>query len=813
MNAARRVKKNKTKAKQAPSISPAKKKKILEDYTLLFKSRLASNHIRRDVLSGKAKFGIESAGKELLQLALADNFEKGDFYSGYYRDQTFMMKMGLATVADIFAALYGDTLNDKFSGGRQMNGHFATPFLDNKEENWLPLTEQYNVSSAISSLAGQVPRALGLALASKKFRESNWKRPNFSKNGKELSYCIIGDAATSEGVFFEAVNAACVMQVPIIFVVQDDGYGISVPVEMQTAKSSISEALKGFQRNRPNEKACEIYTVRAWDYEALQETFAFAAKIARKEHVPCIVHVTEVTQGNGHSTSGSHERYKSKDRLAWEKEKDCLVQFEKWMLARQYASEAELAAIKLAVSTDFKKEKNAAWKAYQEPFQMALKEVSPLIAKLAKQYPENAKLQVTYQQIVKSTQGAISHLLLLAEQALYSLPPQDLATATKLRTWLRHHREELENTYKTNLYSATDQAAIKVAVHPVQYTDDSRMVNGYEILNHFFDQVLERDKSVYAFGEDVGVIGGVNQGFAGLQEKYGEDRVFDTSIREWTIAGQAIGLAMRGLRPIAEIQYLDYLVYALPALTDDLATLRWRTNGIQKSPVIIRTRGHRLEGIWHSGSPMGMLLGSLRGMYLLTPRNMTQAVGLYNTMLQSDDPAILIEPLNGYRKKEKLPDNLDTFTVPLGSPEVLTVGEDITLVTYGACVAFAQEAVEQLKAYDIQVELIDVQTLLPFDLEHQILESIKKTSRVIFFDEDVPGGGTAYMMREVLEGQGAFRYLDAMPVTIAAKAHRAAFGDDGNYASKPGVLEVVTAAIGLMQEAEPVRFGHLLPLI
>lgn len=787
------------------STSSLKKRAMLADYELLYKSRLTSNYIRREVLNGKAKFGIESSGKELLQIALGNSFQKGDFYSGYYRDQTFMLKMGLASVKDLFTALYADTVNDKFSGGRQMNGHFATPFTDAQGE-WLPSTNQYNVTSAISALAGHVPRALGLALASKKFRTSDLKKGDFSVDGNEVSYCVVGDATTSEGVFFEAVNAACVMQVPMIFVVQDDGYGISVPVEMQTTKGSISRALKGFQRSKVGETGCEIFTARGWNYEELITTFADAAIIAKKEHVPCIVHITEVTQGNGHSTSGSHQRYKSKERLNWEKEQDCLVQFENWLVGNNWASDEELADIKTIISKEVLQEKKTAWAAYQKPFLAAKAELLSLLKNLLDSNPQQENLKQIYQQVQGLTQGEISHLLNLTEQILYSWNPSDLSTLLSLRNWFIAYKQQLSGTYQSNLYSETNQAALNVAVQPAQYTADSPMVNGYEVLNQFFDQLFERDDRVYVFGEDVGKIGGVNQCFAGMQEKYGVDRVFDTGIREWTIVGQAIGMAMRGLRPIGEIQYLDYLVYALPALTDDLATLRWRTNGMQKSPVIIRTRGHRLEGIWHSGSPMSMLLGSLRGMYLLTPRNMTQAAGMYNTLMQSDDPAIVIEPLNGYRKKEQLPINLDTFTVPLGMPEVLQAGEDITLVTYGSCVGFAQAAVEQLKNYDISVELIDVQTLLPFDLEHQILASIQKTNRVIFFDEDVPGGGTAYMMQQALEVQGGYKYLDAQPVTISAKAHRAAFGDNGNYASKPGVFEVVSAAVALMQEAEPKRF-------
>lgn len=789
----------------------AKQQALLADYEILYKSRLASNAIRKEVLSGKAKFGIESSGKELLQIALGNHFKKGDFYSGYYRDQTFMLKMGLASVQNLFTALYADTTNDIFSGGRQMNGHFATP-LTNEKGQWLPSTDRYNVTSAIAPLAGHVPRALGIALAAKKFRESDLQKENFSANGNEISFCVVGDATTSEGVFFESVNAACVMQVPIVFVVQDDGYGISVPVEMQTAKGSISKALKGFQRHKLGETGCEIFTARAWNYDELRKAFAQATQMTRKEHVPCIVHIKEVTQGNGHSTSGSHQRYKSKERLQWEKEQDCLVKFESWLLKNNYASIADLENIKAIISKELKAEKKAAWVAYQQPFLTAKEELLALLGKLEKTNPQQEHLKQTIQSLVGLAKGEISHLLNLTEQILYHWPADQLSNLSDIKTWFKSYKKQLTTTYQSNLYSETDQAALKVAIQPAQYAANSPMVNGYEILNQYFDQLFERDNRVYAFGEDVGKIGGVNQCFAGLQAKHGKDRIFDTGIREWTIVGQAIGMAMRGLRPIGEVQYLDYLVYALPALTDDLATLRWRTNGMQNAPAIIRTRGHRLEGIWHSGSPMSMLLGSLRGIYLLTPRNMTQAAGMYNTLMQSDDPAIVIEPLNGYRKKEQLPTNLATFTVPLGMPEILQAGEDITLVTYGSCVAFAQEAVEKLKNYGINVELIDVQTLLPFDSEKQILASIQKTNRVIFFDEDVPSGGTAFMLQQVLEEQKGYQYLDAQPVTISAKAHRPAFGDNGNYASKPGVFEVVSAAVKLMQEAEPERFGQLMEL-
>jgi len=791
--------------KKTPVVNSTQQQEILADYELLLQSRFASNHIRRDVLNGKAKFGVENSGKELLQIVLGKYFQKGDFYSGYYRDQTFMMKMGLASIKDLFASLYADTQNDKFSGGRQMNAHFATPFTT-KEGDWQSLSKQYNVTSAISPLGGQIPRALGIALASKKFKKQA-VISKLSNGGAEVSFCIVGDSTTSEGIFFESVNAACVLQIPLVFIVQDNGYGISVPVETQTAKGSISKALAGFQRNQSNEKACEIYTVNGWDYTALQTTFAKAVELARKNHVPCVVHVKELTQGNGHSTSGSHERYKPKERLVWEKEKDCLVQFEHWILANNWATPAELKAIQKAANEICKIEKKAAWLAYQAPFKKALGEFSTLLADLITQHPTQPLLQEIAKKTKILSKGEISHLLELTEQIFYNWHITDSQELRPLHQWYGQYKSQLETTYKTELYSDSPKSALKVAVQTPDFAaKNPKMVNGYEILNQYFDKLFEKNPSVYAFGEDVGKIGGVNQAFAGLQEKYGADRIYDTGIREWTIVGQAIGMAMRGLRPIGEIQYLDYLVYALPVLTDDLATMRWRTKGMQKAPAIIRTRGHRLEGIWHSGSPMSMLLGSLRGIYLLTPRNMTQAAGMYNTLLQSDDPAIVIEPLNGYRKKEPLPTNLSSFTVPLGAPETLREGEDITLVTYGACVAVATEAAAQLEKRGISVELMDVQTLLPFDLEHQITASIKKTNRVIFLDEDVPGGGTAYMMQQVLDSQGGFHFLDSKPVTISAKSYRPPYGDNGNYISKPNVFDVVSAAIRLMEDTRPAEF-------
>ena len=783
-----------------------KQKQILSDFKIAYQSRLVSNMTRKEVLNGRAKFGLESSGKELLQLAMANSFQHGDFFSGYYRDQTFMMKLGIANITELFSALYADTNNEKFSGGRQMNNHFATPFIDDNG-NWLAQTKNYNVSSSLSPLAGQIPHALGLALASKKFRANPQASEDLSINGNEVSFCVLGDATTSEGIFFESVNAACVMQVPMVFVIQDDGWGISVPSELQTAKSSISAVLQGFQRSYKGEKACEIHQVKAYEYEKLYEVFNNAVATTRKEHVPCIIHITECTQQNGHSTSGSHERYKPKTRLEWEKEMDCLVLFENWILKNKWATQSELDEIKINLVATIKEGKLTAWQKFQAPFKAMKKELLERLSLLLAANPNNESLNSIHENLVNLPHGNKADILEIAQKSLLILGTQKPASIRDLLTWWQTNDNKLKSQYKRELLSTNNSAAINIPIVPPLFTKENRIVNGYEVLNKFFDQLFENNEKVYAFGQDVGKIGGVNQAFSGLQKKYGVDRIFDAGIREWTITGQAIGMAMRGLRPIGEIQYLDYLVYALPALTDDLATLRWRSNGQQIAPAIIRTRGHRLEGIWHSGSPMSMLLGSLRGMYLCTPRNMTQAAGMYNTLLQSDDPAIVIEPLNGYRKKERLPSNLKDFTVPLGVPEVLNSGTDITLVTYGACVSIAQEAAEVLANYKISLEVIDVQTLLPFDLEHRILDSLKKTNRVIFLDEDVPGGGTSFVLQKVLEEQGGYRFLDAQPVSITASEHRTPYGDNGNYVSKPVVFDIVKVALNIMKEAAPSVYG------
>jgi pyruvate/2-oxoglutarate/acetoin dehydrogenase E1 component/TPP-dependent pyruvate/acetoin dehydrogenase alpha subunit len=781
------------------------RKELMRYLKLAFESRLISKTIRSEVLTGKAKFGIESAGKELWQIVLAKYFQEGDYYSGYYRDQTFLMAKDLATPESILMNLYGDVDGDPYNSGRLMNGHFATPFIGQQDE-YLTLTNKYNISAALSPLAGHLPKALGLALSSKLYRNRGIVN-DYTQAGNEVVVTVIGDGTAAEGIFYETFNAACVEQVPMIFVVQDDGYGISVPTELQTSKGSISDALAGFQRMNKNERACEIYKVRGWNYEELNQTFRDAMNVCRSESVPVLIHVHELTQLNGHSTSGSHERYKTKERLDWEQEMDCLLQFERFLIDNNITTQNEIADLKITWAKEIATITKQTWKKHQRPFNDAKAELGGLLMQLDQDVDAVASATSRMRLI---HHGALAKLMTVAADVIMRYPndynQEQLST---LKNWYIEQKEYLSQTYGTNLQASADVSPTSVAVVKATYADDAPMVKGYEVLNAFFDQLLERNDSVVAFGEDLGKIGGVNQCFAGLQKKYGVDRVWDTGIREWTIVGEGIGLSMRGFRPIAEIQYLDYLVYALPALTDELATLRWRTNNRQAAPVIIRTRGHRLEGIWHSGSPMSMLLGSLRGVHLLTPRNMTQAAGMYNTLMQGDDPAVLIECLNGYRKKEMMPDNLDTFTVPLGSPEILREGSDVTIVTYGSCVTEAESAATFLEDHDVDVELIDVQTLLPFDIESTIVQSLKKTNKVIFLDEDVPGGGTAYMMQKVLEEQGGYDYLDAQPVTITSTEHRTAYGDNGNMQSKPHAIDVVEEVLKMMAEYQPAKYSAM----
>ncbi|QQS28640.1 MAG: transketolase [Sphingobacteriales bacterium] len=787
-------------------------KEVLDDYRLGRLSREASILGRKEVLSGKAKFGILGDGKELPQIAMSKVFEKGDFRSGYYRDQTLMMALGNVTVPQLFAQLYAhpDLEEEPHSAGRQMNAHFATRSL-NEQGEWNDLMQIKNTSADISSTAGQMPRAVGLALASKKYREIDTLQEfnKFSDNGNEVVFVTIGDASTSEGIFWEAMNAAGVMKIPMIVSVWDDGYGISVPIEFQTTKGSISELMSGF---KTDEKASgfEIYTVFAWDYPSLIKTYQTAVANARKTHTPVLIHVKEVTQPQGHSTSGSHERYKSKERLQWEIDKDCLLGFRNWILDTGLADVQTLDIIDDDAKAEAKEAQRTAWKQFNLPIQNDLKHTLEIFDRLLKvvDQPEiltNAKLAL--QSELNPTRREVAHHIRKTLAELRFEHPQNIK---ELRDWNNSFQKNNLQLYTTYLHSHSKLNALLVEEIPPVYSPSSKMVNGFEVLNGCFDAIFDRDPRVLAFGEDLGQIGDVNQGFAGLQSKYGIERVFDTGIREATIIGQGIGLAMRGLRPIAEIQYLDYFIYGLQPIADDLATLHYRTYGGQKAPMIIRTRGHRLEGIWHTGSPIGMILNSVRGVYLLTPRNMVQAAGFYNTMMQSDEPAIIIECLNGYRLKEMMPDNLSTFTVPLGVPDVLKEGKDITLITYGSSCRIALEAANRLEQAGISLEVIDAQTLLPFDIHHKTVSSLKKTNRLIVLDEDVPGGASAYIMQQILETQGGYYYLDSAPVTLTAKANRGAYGSDGDYFCKPNAEDVFETAYAIMNEADPSSYPMFL---
>ncbi len=775
-------------------------KNIIHDLWISLVSREASLLGRKEVLTGKAKFGILGDGKEVPQVAMARVFQKGDWRSGYYRDQTFAMATEICGVEEYFAQLYADSDNDTQSKGRQMNAHFASPTID-PQGNWLDTSETYNSSSDISCTAGQMSRALGIALASKKLRELEDIRSGLTHtgNGNEISWCTIGDASTSEGVFWETINAAAVMQVPLLTVVWDDGYGISVPTELQTAKGSISKALEGFLIDEKG-NGIRMYTVKGWDYAACVATFEKAAARMREDHVPALVHVQELTQPQGHSTSGSHERYKSAERLQWEKEHDCIELMGVWMIDNNIITEEELIAMKAEAKKFAQEEKRSAWDKFINP-------VNNHKAELLSLYENLRGVSPKADMVIKSLEsymGPLFHNLTdSARHMRRALILSGLEVPTEITSFITQSYDTAHDRYHTHLHSHSDQAALEIPVVHAEYSDESKKMNGYEILNTFFDRTLETRPEVIAFGEDVGQIGDVNQGFAGLQDKYGSERVFDAGIREWTIMGQAIGTAMRGLRPIAEIQYLDYLIYGLSPLMDDLCTLRYRSGGIQHAPAIIRTRGHRLEGIWHSGSPLGLMVNALRGMYVCAPRNMVQAAGMYNILLQSDDPAIVIECLNGYRLKETLPDNLLEFTVPLGVPEVMSEGTDITVVSYGSTLREAQKAVGMLAEADISVELIDAQTLLPFDLEGMIVNSLQKTNRILFVDEDIPGGATAYMMQQVLEVQGGYQYLDSKPKTLSAREHRTPFGSDGDYFTKPYAIDVYEVIYSMMKEAAP----------
>ena len=771
------------------------RKTVLEDYRTALASREVSLLGRREVLTGKAKFGIFGDGKEIAQVALAKFFQKGDFRSGYYRDQTFMFALGTSNIGDFFAQLYADVENDPYSGGRNMNSHFSTPFVNDKGD-WLPLADRLNVSADVAPTAGQMVRGLGLALGSKFFRNAN-REPAFeglSSEGNEVCFCTIGDASTSEGHFWETINAAGVLQVPLAVIVYDDGYGISVPIELQTTKGSISEALAGFEK-KPGTNGIKIFTVNGWDYAALCETFEEGIAYTRTTHTPVVFHVKECTQPQGHSTSGSHERYKSLERLEWERNWDCNKQMRAWLILNELATAESLDLLESEVKQDVRDQKQAAWDLYVLPIKSKIQAAADLVFSGLQQ---DAPLFHMMQELVSNKEPLKRELFRILNIVLEQMPQHSNAKA--ISQLLADYHKEQAPFYSKHLYNEGPKSALNVSVVPAVMDANPKQMNGYEVLNQYFDHLFANNPKVVAFGEDLGNIGDVNQGFAGLQAKYGVNRIFDTGIREQTIMGQAHGLAMRGLRPIAEIQYLDYLMFGIQTLSDDVATLHYRSVGRQSSPVIIRTRGHRLEGIFHSGSPMGMIINSLRGMYVCVPRNMVQAVGMYNTLLKANDPAILIECLNGYRLKESVPSNINEFTVPLGMPEIVRAGEDITIVSYGSTLRIAEDAAVRLAAMGIDCEVIDVQTLLPFDINHQIVASLKKTNRILFVDEDVPGGATAYMFQQVIEGQGGYKWLDASARTLSAKAHRPAYASDGDYFSKPNTEEIIQVVKEMMAE-------------
>jgi 2-oxoisovalerate dehydrogenase E1 component len=776
---------------------------ILDDYRVAYRSRQASLLGRKEVLTGKAKFGIFGDGKEVAQLAMARAFRRGDFRSGYYRDQTFMLAAGAATLDEFFAQLYADAdvTHDPWSAGRSMNAHFATRSL-NPDGSWKDVVSMMNSSADVSPTGSQMPRLVGLAWASRLYRdlpELKEVSAPFSRNGDEIAWGTIGNASCAEGLFWESINAAGVLGVPMVCSIWDDGYGISVPNDFQITKGNLSELLKGFQRERGSKQGYDIYTVKGWDYPALCETYIAAASIVRMEHVPAIIHVIEVTQPQGHSTSGSHERYKTKERLDWELEFDCIRKMREWMIAQGIGTSDELDQLEREETQAVRDAQRRAWEAYRAPIDADVRTALGHIERIAgASSPLYVELQRNQAPFRRDAMRALA-------SALITVRRDDEAAA-----WLREQQEAGEERYDAHLYSEGAEAALRVPEVKAEYADDAQVLNGFEIINHCFDHALRRDPRVVIFGEDVGRLGDVNQGCAGLQEKYGLLRVSDTGIRECTIVGQAIGAAMRGLRPIAEIQYLDYLLYALQVMSDDLATVRWRSAGGQKSPVILRTRGHRLEGIWHSGSPMGGIIHLVRGVYVCVPRNMTQAAGFYNTLLRGDDPALVVEVLNGYRTKEKLPSNIADFTLPLGVPEVVRQGSDVTLVSYGATLKIVQEAAELLAGAGVDAEIIDVQTLLPFDLRGVIVESLKKTSRIAFIDEDVPGGATAFMMQNVLERDHGYDWLDAEPLTVPARPHRPAYGSDGDYWSKPSRESVFAAVYGMVREGNPRKYPELL---
>jgi pyruvate/2-oxoglutarate/acetoin dehydrogenase E1 component/TPP-dependent pyruvate/acetoin dehydrogenase alpha subunit len=782
---------------------------VLRDYRIAFRSRQASLVGRKEVFSGKAKFGIFGDGKEVAQVAMARAFEKGDFRSGYYRDQTFMMALGLLTIEEFFAQLYAhaDLDAEPASGGRQMTAHFATRSLD-PDGSWRDLSDRFNSSADISPTGSQMPRLVGLGFASRLYREvealRSWTR--FSNGGNEIAFGTIGNASCAEGMFWESINAIGVLQAPVLVSIWDDGYGISVPNEFQVAKGDVSELLAGFRRDGDHPTGFDIHQVRGWDYAALVETYRSVASTVRSDHVPAIIHVTELTQPQGHSTSGSHERYKSRERLDWERDHDCLVKMREWMLSQEIVTIGELDRIEEEDRARVLELKDRAWKRFRDEIVSERDELCGLIASAAKRSSDSPSLRAIGDDLARKPNPFRRDLLRAASDALLAARADDDDVRAPIIDWHDRQLSANEDRYSSHLTSRSSSGASSIDEIPPEYPDEREELRGFEVLNRCFRAALERHPELVAFGEDVGRLGDVNQGFAGLQEQFGAQRVFDTGIRECTIVGQAIGMAMRGLRPLVEIQYLDYLLYALQILSDDLASLHYRTKGGQKAPVIIRTRGHRLEGIWHSGSPMGGILNLVRGIHVCVPRDMTRAAGMYNTLLRCDDPGLVIEVLNGYRLRESLPSNIGTFTVPLGVPAVLRPGRDVTVVTYGACCRIVLEAAEQLERVGVDTEVIDVQTLLPFDIGNEIVESVRRTGRIVFVDEDVPGGATAFMMQQVIERCGGFWHLDAPPRCVTAKAHRPAYGSDGDYFSKPNRETVFRAVYDVMHESDPTAY-------
>ena len=779
---------------------------IIRDYKIAFESRQASLIGRKEVLTGKAKFGIFGDGKEIAQLAMAKVFKNGDWRSGYYRDQTFMFASGMSTIPEFFAQLYAhpDVEAEPASAGRQMNGHFASRTL-NEDGSWKDLTAIKNCSSDISPTGGQMARLLGLAYASKLYRNNPELSylTNFSINGNEVAFGTIGNASTSEGVFFETINAAGVLQVPMAISIWDDAYGISVPAEYQTTKQDISEILKGLQRDDLGE-GYEIFKVKGWDYPGLCETYEKALQICREKHIPVLIHVTEMTQPQGHSTSGSQERYKTKDRLGWELENDCISQMRMWMLDSAISTDEELTELENTAKIYVRDCQKKAWL----DFNVAIKDEAESACQLLNA-SDQEEIKFLAQVLKSTTDPSRKDIIGTVRKALRLMRADHSSAKNELLSWYRQENEQNFERFNSKLFTDTIDSPMNIKSVPAEFNDDSKLMDGRQILNVCFDAHFSRDPRIVAFGEDLGHIGDVNQGFAGLQEKFGTLRITDTGIREMTIIGQGIGLAMRGLKPIAEIQYLDYLLFALNILSDDLATLSFRTKAGQKAPLIIRTRGHRLEGIWHSGSPMGMIVNSLRGIHVCVPRNMTQAAGMYNTLLQGDEPALLIECLNGYRLKERLPSNITEFTVALGRAELILEGTDMTVVSYGSTLRIVQDAADELQSLGISVEIIDLQTLLPFDLDHLCVKSLQKTNKLLIVDEDVPGGASAYILQQIIENQQGYFHLDGQPKTLTAKAHRTPYGSDGDYFTKPSVDDVIETVYAMMAETDPEKFPKL----